>query len=292
MNRLVLIDGNSLFYRAYHALPPTLTNSLHEPVNAVYGFSNMLLKTILNLKPAYMAVAFDTKAPTFRHIEFAAYKATRIPPPPDLFPQLPKVKLVLAAFNIPVFEIDGFEADDVIATLANKALKQVSPVIDEVAIVTGDRDTLQLVNDKVKVYASAHKIGEMIVFDKAKVREKYGVNPHQMADFKALAGDASDNIAGVAGIGPKTAAKLLQDFGSLEQIYANLSQIPPKIREKLAQSKEAAFQAKSLITLDSNVPLGRFNLSYLKTRIDWTKVRAEFENLRFKSLISRIPVVA
>lgn len=289
MRRLVLIDGNSLFYRAYHALPTTLTNHFREPVNAVYGFSNMLLKAIVDLKASYMAVAFDTAAPTFRHIELETYKATRPAPPPDLFPQLPKVKAVLAAFDVPIFEVDGYEADDVIATLTTWALSN-GKKIDEVAIVTGDRDTLQLVNDKVRVYASGHKIGETIIYDKAKVEEKFGVKPTQMNDWKALSGDPSDNISGVSGVGPKTATILLQQFGDLEGIYKKLDKIPENLRQKLTVGRQAAFQARSMVILDRHTPVRQVKLDDLKLEIDWDKVKSEFEKLGFKSLVAKLPV--
>lgn len=286
MQKVVLIDGNSLLHRAYHALPTTLSNHLREPINAVYGFSNMLLKIILGIRPNYSACAFDTQAPTFRHIEFEAYKATRVEAPADLYPQLPKVKEILAAFNIPVFEVDGYEADDIIATITNYITN--SSKLLSVIILSTDRDVFQLISDGVKVYTPGRKAGQLVIFDREKVIKKYGVVPEQITDWKALAGDHSDNISGIPGIGPKTAADLLSKFGSVEGIYQNLNQVPEKIRIKLANNKELALQAKALVTLDRNVPLGEFSLDRLRTEIDWDKIKSEFKKFHFKSLASRL----
>ena len=306
MSKLILIDGNSLFHRAYHALPTTLTNYLREPVNAVYGFSNMLLKTVLELKPTHMAVAFDTLAPTFRHIEFETYKATRPEPPADLYPQLPKVKEVLQAFGVPIFEVDGYEADDILATIASrvvnssrltvdskkskKSMNRGPSTVNQVIILSGDRDCLQLVNKNVKVQMPGWNLKETTLYGAEEIRKKYGIGPDQMVDFKALTGDPSDNIPGVSGIGPKTAADLLQKFSNIEEIYKNLDEIPENLREKLVAGKEDAFQARSLVTLDQQAPIEKFKIENLELKINWDKVKAEFEKLRFKSLVARVPI--
>ena len=192
---LLLIDGNNLFHRAYHGLPP-LSDKSGENANAVFGFSNMLLKSIDEIKPYYIACAFDTKAPTFRHVEFQAYKAQRKAPPPDLYPQLPKVKKVLDAFGIKFFEKAGYEADDLLASVATKFLDEV----DDVIILSGDRDLLQMVDDKIKVQAPGWNqpagrqgLKDATLFGSAEVMAKYGISPDQMVDWKAIVGDPSDN---------------------------------------------------------------------------------------------------
>src|SRR3989344_9388545 len=199
--KLLLIDGNNLFHRAYHALPP-LTDKSGENANAVFGFSNMILKAISEIKPAFVACAFDTKAPTFRHVEFEAYKAQRVAPPPDLYPQLPKVKGGLEAFGIPYFEKEGYEADDIIATLASRLVHSSQSTVHRkkktvnreqitVIILSGDRDVLQLVDGSIKVQAPGWNLKEATLYGAREVREKYGLEPHQMVDYKSLTGDAS-----------------------------------------------------------------------------------------------------
>src|SRR3990167_8517491 len=213
-SRLLLIDGNSLFHRAYHALPP-ITDKSGEVANAVFGFSNMLIKATNEIKPTHVVCAFDTQAPTFRHIEFEKYKATRSAPPADLYPQLPKVKKVLDAFGIVYFEKEGYEADDLIATLATQVLRQttkakrlkpnkaldVSRLSLSIVILSGDRDVLQLVDGSIKVQAPGWNLKETTLYGAREVREKYGLEPHQMVDYKSLIGDPSDNVPGISGIG-------------------------------------------------------------------------------------------
>src|SRR3989344_2563393 len=258
MNRLLLIDGNSLFHRAYHALPP-LTDKKGEMANAVFGFSNMLLKAINEVKPTHIACAFDTRAPTFRHIEFEKYKATRPAPPPDLYPQLPKVKKVLDAFGIVYFEKEGYEADDILATLAKKF--QISNFKFQIIILSGDRDCLQLVDGNVKVQMpSFTKVSEGkprwgVLVGAKEVREKYGLEPHQMVDYKSLVGDVRDNVPGVTGIGPKTAASLLQKYHTLENLFNNIAELTEPLRGRLAEGKDVALAAKRLVELDRNVGL-------------------------------------
>lgn len=225
MSKLVLVDGHALFHRAFHAMPP-LTTSKGELVNAVYGFTQMLLRVLEDIKPEFAAVAFDTKAPTFRHTEFTGYKAHRLAAPESMHEQLPRVKEVVDALNIPIFTLEGYEADDVIGTLVNQAPDQ------EVYIVTGDRDALQLVNTHVKTYMPGKSMGDIVIYDGEKFEQKYGFKPKQLIDFKALVGDASDNIPGVAGIGEVSATKLIQEFGSVEEIYKNLDKIPEKDQQE------------------------------------------------------------
>lgn len=299
---LLLIDGNNLFYRAYHALPP-LTDKTGENANAVFGFSNMVLKAIDEVEPSYIACAFDTKAPTFRHVEFEAYKAQRKPPPDDLYPQLPKVKSVLDAFGITYFEKEGYEADDLLASLSmqalrlmtkDKGLKQskkgaldVSRSSLDVVILSGDRDLLQLVDGDIKVQAPGWNLATTTLFGSAEVEEKYGITPLQMIDYKAMTGDPSDNIPGIAGIGPKTASALLQKYQTLEGIYVHIDEILGTTHDKLVKDKEIALAAKKLVKLDCNVDI-EFRIENLEFKPDWDIVRAEFEKLGFKSIVSKI----
>jgi len=284
---LLLIDGNSLFHRAYHAIP-FLTDKSGEVANAVFGFSNMLIKAIGEVKPDYIACAFDTAAPTFRHIEFEKYKAQRVAPPPDLYPQLPKVKKILDAFGIPYFEKEGYEADDLLATLASKCkVKSEKGKVDEVIILSGDRDTLQLVDGDVKVQAPGWNLKETTLYGAVEVREKYGLEPHQMVDYKSLTGDASDNVPGISGIGPKTASSLLKKYHTLENLFEHLGEIDDKLRTKLATGKEIALAAKKLVELDRNVAIS-FELLELSFKPDWERVRREYEELGFKSIVAKL----
>lgn len=293
--RLVVIDSNSLIHRAYHALP-SLTTQKGELVNAIYGFLLVFFKTIKEFQPDFIAACFDFPGPTFRHKKFKEYKAKRPPAPEGLYQQIPKVKKILKAFSIPVFEKEGFEADDIIGTIAKLApKKQVFPKIETI-ILSGDLDTLQLVDSQTKVFLLRKGVKETVLYDIERVKEKYqGLTPDQLSDFKALRGDPSDNIPGVAGIGEKTAAFLIREFGSLENLYQNLEKetekskkLKPKLRETLLSQKEQAFFSKALVNINKNVPID-FNLvkcsfkKYNKKKI--TKILKEFD---FYSLIKRL----
>lgn len=298
---LLLIDGNSLFHRAYHALPP-LTAKSGEMANAVFGFSNMFIKAIEQVRPAYVACAFDTKAPTFRHVEFEAYKAQRVEPPPDLYPQLPLVKKVLDAFGVKYFEKEGYEADDLIATLATQALRlttndkrlkqkkalDISPSSLDVIILSGDRDVLQLVDGNIKVQMPGWNLKETTLYGAREVKEKYGLGPHQMVDYKSLTGDASDNVPGISGIGPKTASQLLQKYHTLENLFKNVKNVPESVRAKLEVGKDTALAAKRLVELDRSVDLP-FTINDLRFKPDWEKVRKAYEELGFKSIVAKLP---
>lgn len=288
MRRLLLIDGNSLLYRAYHALPP-LTDRQGQPANAVFGFANMIIKAIGEIKPTHIACAFDTAAPTFRHIEFEKYKAQRPPPPPDLYPQLPKVKAVLDAFGIKYFEEEGFEADDLIATIASKC--QISSFKFQVIILSGDRDVLQLVNGNVKVQAPGWNLKETTLYGAKEVKEKFGLEPYQIVDYKSLIGDPSDNVPGIAGIGPKTASQLLSKYHTLENLFKQVDNDPVSlgsIADKLKQGKETALAAKRLVELDCNVDI-EIAVKSLEFRPHWEQVRHIFEDLGFKSIVAKLP---
>ncbi len=293
---LVLFDGNAIVHRAYHAFGatkyrqarPLTVAKTGEVVSAVYGFAQMLLKVLSELKPTHYAIAFDTAAPTFRHDLFDDYKAQRPPTPADLIGQIGRVKDLVKAFKIPVFELDGYEADDVLGTLSSQAAKEK---IDTV-IVTGDADTMQLVSPEVKVlYPRAGRtFSDTTLFDEAEVAAKYGVGPEHIADLKALVGDPSDNIPGVPGIGQKTAAKLIDQFGSVEDIYKHLDDVtPPKTKEILAANEATARRSKELATIVTGAPVSLDMDACRVSQYDRKLVADFFRELEFYSLLSKLP---
>ena len=282
--KLVLIDGHAILHRAYHALPP-LTSRVGQ-VNAVYGFTSMLLKIISELKPSYIAVCLDRKEKTFRKEMFEAYQAQRPEVDKELISQVELTKEVISAFGIKIFSVAGFEADDVIGTLAKKA--EGNGEIEEVIIVTGDRDILQLVGGKIRVYLLVKGISEASLFGKEEVETKMGVLPHLIVDYKALVGDASDNYSGVSGIGPKTAVKLIREFGGFEEIYKNLDKLPPKTREILIKGKESGELSFRLAKIRTDVPLEVDFGDLKKWQVDSQKVLSVFEEFGFKSLAKRV----
>ncbi len=285
--KLVLVDGHAVFHRAYHAMPP-LTTSKGELVNAVFGFTSMLLRAIADIKPDYIAVAFDTADPTFRHQEYTAYKAQRGTAPEELHEQLPRVKEVLETLNIPIFELSGYEADDIIGTLADQGSKDKDLLT---VIVTGDRDTLQLVKPNVKVYSPGKSFADVIYFDERAVKEKYGVGPEKIVDIKGLAGDSSDNIPGVRGIGDKGATKLIQEFGSIEKIYKNLNKVPERTRKLLEADAESAVMSKKLATIDIKTPVKLDLKKCILKDYDKSEAAQLFQELEFKSLLNKLPGV-
>jgi DNA polymerase-1 len=249
---LVLFDGHALIHRAFHALPPLSVSKTGEPTGAVYGFVLMLLKVIQDLKPTHWAIAFDRPTPTFRHLEFEEYKAQRPKAPDELVRQFGRVREVVDAFRMPAFEVDGYEADDVLGTIARQASAQGMDTI----IVTGDNDELQLVSPKVKVLLPQRGFAESNLYDVAAVNAKYGVTPEQVPDLKGLKGDPSDNIPGVPGVGDKTAARLIQEFGTVEAVYQRLDDVAPaKLRETLRAGEVQARQGKRLATIITDVPV-------------------------------------
>lgn len=290
MNKLVLIDGNAILYRAYHALPPTLTSKDGVVINAVYGFFSMFFKIIEQASPNYIAVCFDRAAPTFRQALYVGYHANRPKMPDDLIPQIGIVHTILDKIGVTIFEVDGYEADDLIGTIAyqtqNSKLKTQNL---EVIIVTGDRDLLQLVNGHVKLLMPITGISNMSFFDEKAVEAKYGVQPMQFIDYKALIGDSSDNYPGVAGIGPKTASSLLQKYGTFENLYEHVGELSERIGKQLATDAEQAAMAKKLATIVTDAPI---TLELTKTdccHINSDIIKESFENLGFKSLQNRIP---
>lgn len=284
MKKLILIDGNAIVHRAYHALPPFKTKN-GELVNAVYGFVSMLLNVLNGEKPDYIAVCFDTKAKTFRHEEYKEYKATRIKAPDDLYTQIPRIKEFLQAFNIPIYERDGFEADDILGALAKKAKKTPDLMT---YILTGDMDTLQLIDDKVNIMLPKTGLKENVIYDVQKVLSKYGIMPKQIPDMKGLQGDSSDNIKGVAGVGPKTTKDLLQKYGTLENIYKHLDQIEGKVHENLEKDKKNAFFSKKMATIITDIDID-FNLQDCETKqYNKEELVKLFEKMEFLSLLKRL----
>jgi len=282
----VLFDGNALVHRAFHALPPLTVSKTGEMVGAVYGFALILLKAISELKPTHYAIAFDKKAPTFRHRMFAQYKAQRPPTPDELVNQLGRVRQLVEAFHIPIFELDDYEADDVLGTLSQQASRQG---IDSI-IVTGDADAMQLVSPKVKVFTPRRTFGDTVLYDEAAVSQKYGIKPEHIADLKGLKGDPSDNIPGVPGIGEKTAVRLIQQFGTIEEIYAHIDEVtPPKLQALLRENEAIARQSKELATIVTQTPV-TLNLDDCQiSHYDRHQVAELFRELEFLSLLPKLP---
>ncbi len=307
MNRLVLIDGNAILHRAYHALPP-LTSPDGKQVNAVYGFVSILLKLYHELQPTYIAVAFDRPKPTFRKELYKEYQAKRPEMEEGLSSQIGIVHEVVASFNIPVFEFDGYEADDVLGSLVKQAVVErrtqnsmTNQKPDEIVIVTGDRDLLQLVDDEkgVKVFMPVKGISEGKLFGEFDAKERVGVEPKKIPDYKALAGDQSDNYPGVPGIGPKMAAELIERFGSVEEVYQQIESkvesrkskvnnlLSERVVEKLKAGKESALLSKNLATIRTDVPVDIQTIIPITT-LDTFEVRAKLSDLHFPSLIKRL----
>ena len=285
-NKVILIDGNNIAYRAFYALPDSISTSSGIITNAVLGFTNMLLKLIEEQHPDTILCAFDSKIPTFRHKIFDRYKINRKKMPTELSSQFPLIKEVLDAFNIIYLERDGFEADDVLAGIVNSIKDEFNQII----IVTGDKDLLQLVSGNIKVMAIKKGIADTVIFDRLKVEEKFGVKPENMKDLLALMGDSSDNIPGVPGIGPKTARLLVKKYGCLEEIYKNINKVDnPRLRELLTNNKNLAELSKELTTLKiaRDTDVSEFINKSFKN-ISFNKVKQLFESLEFRSLEKRL----
>ncbi len=282
-DKFVIIDGNSLLYRAFYALP-LLQNRRGEHTNAVYGFTNMLLKLIEEEKPGYIAVAFDPPTPTFRSRIDESYKAQREKAPPELSEQILRTRQILETMGIPIYEIEDFEADDVIGTLAD----HVTAKGHEVTVVSGDGDLLQMLGEKITVMLTKKGITRMERYDCDRLKEEYGLEPQQIIDYKALKGDASDNIPGVPGIGEKTARSLIEEYGTLENIYDNIGHLKKKAATNLQDYRDQLYTGRELVTLRLDVPV----------EIDWEECRyrepdydnllALFSELEFKSLVNRL----
>ncbi len=286
----IVIDANALLHRSFHALPP-LTTKDGQMINAVYGFLTVLFKVFREFKPGYVAVTFDKAKKTFRHEKFEEYKAGRAKTPDEFYEQLPIVKEVLHAFHIPIYEQDGYEADDLIGTIARENTKEK---IDTV-IVTGDKDAFQLINDHTTVHTLRKGIADTVTYDEHAFVERYGFTPKQMIDFKAIAGDPSDNIPGVKGIGEKGATALLQKFGTLEKIYAAIDKqgdtvdIPKRQLTLLKKHKQDALMSKELATIVTNVPMQYKADTTAIQPYDKQAVYQLFQKYEFKSLLNRLP---
>lgn len=293
--KLLLIDGNAIVHRAYHALPTTLTTPEGTVINAVYGFFSMFFTVISDLKPEYVIVSFDISKPTYRQSLFAGYHEHRPAMADDLSPQFDHIHEALKKMNVAIYELEGYEADDVIGTLASQVSgakpsetrTQNHAEMIETIILTGDRDLLQLVNEHTKVLMPVTGVKETVLYDEEKVEEKFGVKTSQFVDYKALIGDPSDGYPGVTGIGPKTASALLKQFGTFEDLYHRLGDVNPKIAEKLATDAEQAALAKKLAQIITDAPVSCKIEDCKWADFDTKKALGVFEEYGFNSLIKR-----
>ncbi|MFA6424161.1 MAG: DNA polymerase I [Candidatus Magasanikbacteria bacterium] len=294
MSKFVIIDGNAIVHRAYHALPPMNTKD-GVMVNAVYGFTSMLLKVWKDLRPTHLCVSFDVAGGTFRHEKFEQYKGTRVKADQELYDQMPLVHEVVEAFSIPIYEMKGYEADDVIGTV----VRRIENEVDEVYIVTGDMDTLQLVDEKIKVYTLRKGMSDIVIYNPEEVKKRFGFGPELVIDYKALRGDPSDNIPGVPGIGEKTATDLILKFGDLKEIYKVVNAEKDKkksdlfsssVLNKLSQGEKSAQMSYELATIDCAVPGLNFSLeNCAMSEFDHDKILKLFQKFEFVSLMKRIP---
>jgi DNA polymerase-1 len=280
---LYLIDGSAYLYRAFHAIRGGLSNSRGMPTNAAFGFTRMLLKLMDEKKPEHLAVLFDMKGPTFRHERYPEYKANRPPAPDDLVVQIPWVKDITRAFNIPLLEKEGFEADDLIGTLA----RQAEAAGYHVVMVTGDKDFLQLVTEKTRLWDPMKEVET----GPEEVREKFGLDPADLVDVMGLSGDTSDNVPGVPGIGPKTAAKLIRDFGSMEKLYENVETIKAKKqKENLTNFRDQAFLSRELVTIRTDAPVDFDPETFQRQEPNTAALSRIFQELEFRGLQERFPM--
>jgi len=282
---LLLFDAHALVHRSYHAVRP-LTTSTGEQTNAVFGFASVLLKQLNDFRPMYVGVAFDRPTPTFRHVAYTDYKANRTRTADDLRPQFARVREFVAALAIPILEAEGFEADDVLGTIS----VQASAGDLDVVIVTGDTDALQLVDDRVRVMTPSRGIAEEVMYDHARVRERYGLNPPQIVDFKALKGDPSDNIKGVPGVGEKTATRLLQQFGTVERLIEESDALDPRVGDGIRAHRSDLELGKTLTLIRRDAPVSFDREAFRFGRFDAERARAFLRDLEFRSLIARLPV--
>lgn len=281
---VLLVDTHSLFFRAYHALPP-MNTSHGEPTRAVYGFSALLIKLLREEKPAALAFAVDRPEPTFRHERYQGYKGTRPAPPSDLWQQWPRLEALLAALGAPVLSAPRFEADDVLATLARRLREKGRPAL----IVSGDRDVLQTALPPCAVLFVGRRGKESERYDAARVEARFGVRPEQLPSFVAIVGDPSDNVRGVAGIGPRTAGALVRRYGTIDGLFAALPSVEPeRLRTRLAPCREQLLENELILRLCDDVPLPDAPLDASPTNAHLDAVRSLFEELEFKSLLPRL----
>lgn len=290
-NLFVLIDANALIHRSYHAIPH-LTTKDGRPINAAYGFTMTLLSALKELNPTYIAAAYDLPKPTFRHKEFKEYKAQRKKADDELISQIPLTQKILHALNIPIYSQEGLEADDIIGITARQIKQKKIPVM----IVTGDMDSLQLVDDLTKVFTLKRGLKDTIIYNPKTVKQRFGFGPEYLIDYKALRGDPSDNIPGVPGVGEKTATTLVKKYKTIEKLYdfieknPDTDEIKPRIKKLLSENKEGAFLSKKLATIITDQPLKEFKVEdCVVSEYDQKKAVELFQKLEFKSLISRLP---
>lgn len=292
MGKLLIIDSHAIAHRAYHSIPPLTHNG--QVVNVLYGFYSMLLSAVKELHPRYVIVCSDSPGPTFRNTEFLGYRSKRAIPDHDLISQFPLLDDSLKKADLPLFAVGGYEADDLIATVTHQALRKVGRksqrhLVNEVIIITGDKDLMQLVTPQVKLFMPIHGLSETKLFGPAEVREKLGVRPDQVVDLKALVGDNSDCYPGVPGIGPKTAVNLLEKYQTLDHIYQHLDVIDGTAKDKLLRAKEDAYLSQRLAQLVTDIPLVKFKLAsarWHQNRLQ--KLAAVFNDYGFRSLVSRL----
>ena len=298
MEKFIIIDASAILHRAWHALPK-LKNFEGETINAVYGFTSLILRILYKDKPDYLAVAFDTKAPTFRHKKYKKYKANRVPQSPEFYKQIPWAKSVLESFDIKSFSQNGLEADDLIGAL-NKTKKEINNL--NARIITGDLDLLQLVDNRTEVYFLQQGLTQNKIYHYSEVIERFGVSPEQIIDFKALVGDPSDNIFGLVKVGPKTASQLIQKFGSIENIYQYLEKpssrqpdnlIKKSLSQNLIKNKKKILLNKILVTIQDKAP--GINISALQNcrvlKTNTEKALKIFKKLGFKTLTKRLKTI-
>lgn len=283
MKKMLLIDAFAVIHRAFHALPD-FKSPQGELVNIIYGFVSTLIKAVREVKPDFVVIAFDLVAPTFRHELFKEYKAQRPETPSGMAEQIPLVKELVQTLGLPILAREGYEAEDLIATV----IAQTDKKAQEYVIVTGDQDTLQLASPTVKIYFMRRGLADLTLLDDQGVKDFYGVSPAQVIDVKALRGDPSDNIPGIAGVGAKTAVELVQQYGSVENIFANLGQLPPKFVRLLEGKKKEALLSKKLVTIKNDAPL-KINLAdFVWTENQLKRLLPLLERLGMQSLIKRL----
>ena len=310
MKKFVLIDGNAIIHRAYHSIPKNFTNRKGEKINAVYGFAMTLIKVLEDLKPEFLAASFDLAGPTFRHKEYKEYKATRVKADQDLYDQIPRIKELVERLGVPIYEKEGFEADDCLGTITSKIqdtrnkdtnknqsklAKNISGDDLDTYIVSGDKDIFQLINGRVKVYNLRKGLSQTQIVDKKYVEKEYDLQPEDFIDLKALAGDSSDNIPGVPGIGQVTATKLLQKFDTLEKLYKiidngpdlKLEDIKPRILKLLIENKKQAFLSQRLATIKRDVPIDFKLEDCAWDEYHRGKLHEALKELGFQSLLRR-----
>ena len=299
MKKIIIIDGNAIIHRAYHAIPP-LTTKEGKMVNAVYGFTSMLLKVWKDVDPSYIAVTFDMAGPTFRHEQYKEYKATRVKADQDLYDQIPLVHEVVESFGLPIYEKKGYEADDVIGTIVEEVKKKnkKSKDVVEVFVVTGDMDTLQLVGEHVSVYTLRKGISDIVVYNPEEVKKRFGFGPEHMVDYKALRGDISDNIPGVPGIGEKTATELIVAYSTIDHLYAQIKKedeqiknaLRPSVFKKLVEGEVSARMSFELAKIHCAVPEVNFVLEECEIQaLNKEKIEKIFQKFEFVSLLKRVP---